>query len=169
MKLERPIWIGVLIGAALVLTMISVLPWPSLAAEPIKIGLITDLTGMAFLLAKDNGDGAKMAVEEINKAGGVLGRPLELIVRDSALKTDLGIAAACNIKGCLGGHLQPGIPVVIVVISFFSWSYIARIVRGYTLSLREKEFVESARALGASNSRILATEILPNQIGRAHV
>jgi branched-chain amino acid transport system substrate-binding protein len=35
-----------------------------------------------------------MAVEEINKAGGVLGRPLELVVRDSALKTDVGIAAA---------------------------------------------------------------------------
>ena len=67
--------------------------------------------------------------------------------------------------GCLGGHLQPGIPVVIVVIAFFSWSYIARIVRGYTLSLREKEFVESARALGAGNLRILATEIFPNLVG----
>ncbi len=94
MKLARSLRIGVLIGAALVLTLLSVLPWPSLAASPIKIGLITDLTGMAFLLAKDNGDGAKMAVDEINKAGGVLGRPLELVVRDSALKTDVGIAAA---------------------------------------------------------------------------
>ena len=94
MKLARPLQIGVLIGAALVLTLLGVLPWPSTAASPIKIGLITDLTGMAFLLAKDNGDGAKMAVDEINKAGGVLGRPLELIVRDSALKTDVGIAAA---------------------------------------------------------------------------
>ena len=94
MKLARPLRMGILIGAALVFTLLGVLQWPSTAAEPIKIGLITDLTGMAYLLAKDNGDGAKMAVEEINKAGGVLGRPLELIVRDSALKTDLGIAAA---------------------------------------------------------------------------
>jgi len=95
MKLARPLQIGVLIGAVLVLTLVGVLPWPSTAASPIKIGLITDLTGMAYLLAKDNGDGAKMAVEEINKAGGVLGgRQLELIVRDSALKTDMGIAAA---------------------------------------------------------------------------
>ena len=46
---------------------------------------------------------------------------------------------------------------MIAVITIFSWSYIARIVRGYTLSLREKEFVESARAAGASNIRILAT------------
>jgi branched-chain amino acid transport system substrate-binding protein len=94
MKLARPLRIGVLIAVVLVLAMLGVRPGPSLAAPPIKIGLITDLTGMAFLLAKDNGDGAKMAVEEINKAGGVLGRPLELVVRDSALKTDVGIAAA---------------------------------------------------------------------------
>jgi peptide/nickel transport system permease protein len=62
-------------------------------------------------------------------------------------------------------HLQPGLPVVIAVITVFSWSYIARIVRGYTLSLREKEFVEAARSLGANNVRILATEILPNLVG----
>jgi ABC-type dipeptide/oligopeptide/nickel transport system permease subunit len=54
---------------------------------------------------------------------------------------------------------------VIAVITIFSWSYIARIVRGYTLSLREKEFVESARAAGASNVRILRSEILPNLLG----
>jgi branched-chain amino acid transport system substrate-binding protein len=95
MKLARPLRIGILIGAALVVTLLGVLPWPSTAASPIKIGLITDLTGMAFLLAKDNVEGAKMAVDEINKAGGVLGgRQLELVVRDSALKTDMGIAAA---------------------------------------------------------------------------
>src|SRR5207247_10990442 len=49
---------------------------------------------IACLLAKDNGEGAKIAIDEINRAGGVLGRPFELLVRDSALKTDLGIAAA---------------------------------------------------------------------------
>ena len=54
---------------------------------------------------------------------------------------------------------------MIVVITLFSWSYIARIVRGYTLSLREKEFVESARSVGASNVRILWQEILPNLVG----
>jgi len=55
--------------------------------------------------------------------------------------------------------------VVILVITLFSGSYIARIVRGYTLSLREKEFVESARAAGASTSRILWQEIFPNLLG----
>ncbi len=67
---------------------------PVLAAPPIKIGMITDLTGMAYTLAKPNVDGAQMAAEEINKAGGLLGRNVEILVRDSALKTDLGIAAA---------------------------------------------------------------------------
>jgi peptide/nickel transport system permease protein len=52
--------------------------------------------------------------------------------------------------------------IVIVVITLFSWSYIARIVRGITLSLREKEFVEAARSLGASNGRIISRDILPN-------
>jgi len=79
----------------------------------------------------------------------------------------VGIVAACSTskQGCLGGIVQPGLTVVIVVISLFSWSYIARIVRGYTLSLREKEFVEAARSLGASNLRIIATEVLPNLVG----
>jgi peptide/nickel transport system permease protein len=48
------------------------------------------------------------------------------------------------------------------IIGFFGWPYIARIVRGQVLSLREKEFVEAARALGASNRRIMFREILPN-------
>jgi peptide/nickel transport system permease protein len=79
----------------------------------------------------------------------------------------VGIVAACSttVQGCLGGLIQPGIGLVILVITIFSWSYIARIVRGFTLSLREKEFVESARALGASNARILVTEIVPNLVG----
>ena len=46
---------------------------------------------------------------------------------------------------------SPGCRVVIVVIALFTWPYIARIVRGFTLSLREKEFVEASRSLGASN------------------
>jgi peptide/nickel transport system permease protein len=77
----------------------------------------------------------------------------------------IGIAAACALQGCLGGVIQPGIRVVIGVIAFFTWPYIARIVRGFTLSVREKEFVEASRSLGASNLRIIFREILPNLIG----
>lgn len=76
----------------------------------------------------------------------------------------LGLVAACGVskEGCLGGLLKPGMGLVAGIIGFFGWPYIARIVRGQVLSLREKEFVEAARALGASNARIMFREILPN-------
>ena len=56
------------------------------------------------------------------------------------------------------------IGVVVGVISFFSWPYIGRIVRGQTLSLREREFVEAARSVGAGPVRILFRELLPNLV-----
>jgi ABC-type dipeptide/oligopeptide/nickel transport system permease subunit len=97
----------------------------------------------------------------------LLSRSADVMLAVPQLLIAIGIVAACSTtkNGCLGGLIQPGITVVIAVITIFSWSYIARIVRGYTLSLREKEFVESARAAGASNTRILRSEILPNLIG----
>ncbi len=51
---------------------------------------------------------------------------------------------------------------LILVLSVFGWPYLARIVRGQVLSLREREFVESAVAMGSSKRRILFTEMLPN-------
>ena len=54
------------------------------------------------------------------------------------------------------------ITFLILVFSLFGWPYLARIVRGQVLSLREREFVESAVSLGASTPRILFKEILPN-------
>jgi peptide/nickel transport system permease protein len=97
----------------------------------------------------------------------ILSRSADVLLAVPQILIAVGIVAACSISkdGCLGGLIQPGLTVVIAVITLFSWSYIARIVRGYTLSLREKEFVESARAAGASNVRILFSEILPNLIG----
>ncbi|MBB2987645.1 ABC transporter permease [Terracoccus luteus] len=56
----------------------------------------------------------------------------------------------------------PSLVVTIVVIGFFSWASVARIVRGQVLSLREREFVEAARSLGASDARIMFVDILPN-------
>jgi peptide/nickel transport system permease protein len=84
-----------------------------------------------------------------------------------ALLISIGIVAACNTtkQGCLGGLIQPGLRVVILVIAIFTWPYIARIVRGFTLSIREREFVEASRSLGASSARIIFREVLPNLIG----
>ena len=50
------------------------------------------------------------------------------------------------------------------MIAFVNWTYIARIVRGQVLSLREKEFIDASRSLGASNTRIIFREILPNLV-----
>jgi ABC-type dipeptide/oligopeptide/nickel transport system permease subunit len=60
--------------------------------------------------------------------------------------------------------IQPGLPVVIFVITLAGWPYMARIIRGQVLSLREKEFVEAARSLGASDARIIFRHILPNLV-----
>ncbi|POX52334.1 peptide ABC transporter permease [Streptomyces sp. Ru71] len=54
--------------------------------------------------------------------------------------------------------------MMIVVIGFFGWPYIGRVVRGQTLSLREREYVEAARSLGAGRLYILFKELLPNLV-----
>jgi peptide/nickel transport system permease protein len=58
--------------------------------------------------------------------------------------------------------LGPSLTVIIAVIAFFSWAAIARIVRGQTLSIKEKEYIEAARSLGAGPFRIMFLDILPN-------
>ena len=64
--------------------------------------------------------------------------------------------------GLRGNTLR--IVLLVFIIGFFSWPYIGRIIRGQTLSLREREFVDAARSLGARRPYILFTELLPNLI-----
>ncbi len=54
---------------------------------------------------------------------------------------------------------------IIIVLAAIGWMYMARVVRGQVLSIKEKEFVEAARAAGASSTRILTRHITPNCIG----
>ena len=89
-------------------------------------------------------------------------RFVEVFLAFPVLILGLGIGAACGVRGCAGGLIQPGIGTVLFIITIASFTYIARIARGQVLSLREKEFVEASRSLGASNGRILFREILPN-------
>jgi peptide/nickel transport system permease protein len=65
----------------------------------------------------------------------------------------------------LASVFRPSLTIVIGVISFFSWAGISRIVRGQTLSLKEKEYVEAAKSLGAGPWRIMFLDILPNLLG----
>jgi ABC-type dipeptide/oligopeptide/nickel transport system permease subunit len=95
----------------------------------------------------------------------LLSRLIDVLLAFPILLLALGIAAACSLgNGCVGGLIKPGKGVVIFVIAFVNWTYIGRIIRGQVLSLREKEFVEAARALGASNGRIMFRELLPNLV-----
>jgi peptide/nickel transport system permease protein len=55
--------------------------------------------------------------------------------------------------------------VIVIALSLLFWQYIARVVRGVFLSLKEKEYVEAARASGASSFRIMFRHMLPNTIG----
>jgi peptide/nickel transport system permease protein len=63
---------------------------------------------------------------------------------------------------CLVSVTHPGLTVVIIVIGVFGWAAVARIIRGQVLSIREKEYIEAARSLGASSWRIMFVDILPN-------
>ena len=65
--------------------------------------------------------------------------------------------------GLSGNSLRIGL--LVFVIGFFAWPYMGRIIRGQTLSLREREFVDAARSLGARGPYILFRELLPNLVG----
>ncbi len=77
------------------------------------------------------------------------------------------------VRNVLGGlpWLKPltgemnSVRFIIVLFSIFGWMGVARIVRGQVLSLKEREFVEAARAVGASRRYIIARHLLPNSVG----
>jgi peptide/nickel transport system permease protein len=59
----------------------------------------------------------------------------------------------------------PGVIALVVLIGFFNWFYVARIVRSQVISLREQEFVEAARMVGAGTFYILRKHVLPHLVG----
>jgi ABC-type dipeptide/oligopeptide/nickel transport system permease subunit len=64
----------------------------------------------------------------------------------------------------LASIYHAGLSIVIIVLAIFGWSSVARIVRGQVLSIREREYVEAARSMGAGPWRIMLVDILPNVI-----
>ena len=62
----------------------------------------------------------------------------------------------------ISGLLRPSVPLLVFVIGLLTWMGTARLVRAQFLALREREFVEAARALGAGGLRIMLRHILPN-------
>jgi ABC-type dipeptide/oligopeptide/nickel transport system permease subunit len=63
-----------------------------------------------------------------------------------------------------GGLFGPGVFTLFLILSMFGWFYPARIIRAVVLSLREKEFVEAARMVGSSDTRIIRSHILPHLV-----
>jgi branched-chain amino acid transport system substrate-binding protein len=82
------------LASAAALAAIFVCANQAYAADPIKIGLTGPFTGGSSSMGVSMRDGAKLAVSEINKAGGILGRPLELVERDDEAKNEVGVQIA---------------------------------------------------------------------------
>jgi peptide/nickel transport system permease protein len=118
-------------------------------------------TGLASLIGVTLG---MLAGFYRGKTDTVISRTIDVILSLPVLLLALGLVSACGLdaNGCLGGLIRPGLLLVSYVIALFTWPYIARIVRGQVLSLREKEFVEAARSMGSTNRRIMFREVLPN-------
>jgi branched-chain amino acid transport system substrate-binding protein len=76
---------------SLVCLLTMICSQPSLAAEPIKIGVVVGQTGFGYSYSAPMLNGVKLAVEDVNKAGGVLGRPIQLVIRDDEIKVDVGV------------------------------------------------------------------------------
>ena len=94
----------------------------------------------------------------------VISRLIDVVLSLPLLLFAIGISAACSVakNGCLHGLVQPGLRLVVFIIALFTWPYLARIVRGQVLSLREREFIEASHSMGAGEWRIMFADILPN-------
>ena len=93
-----------------------------------------------------------------------ISRLMDLILSFPQLLMLLALSSVLKnrISAIIGGGTKTDTVYLIVVLGFFGWPYLARIVRGQVLSLRDREFVEAARSLGASRRRIWFRELLPN-------
>lgn len=76
--------------------------------EPVRIGVLAPLTGTQAVMAEDLTTGAEMAVEEANEAGGVTGRPLELVIEDTEVRPAPGMDAARKLIGVDGIEILTG-------------------------------------------------------------
>jgi peptide/nickel transport system permease protein len=97
----------------------------------------------------------------------VISRIIEVTMAFPALLFIIALAATIgdrlnNIT--LGGTFGKGVITLVLVFTIFGWFYPARIVRSSVISLREKEFVEAARMVGASDFRIMRSHVLPHLV-----
>jgi branched-chain amino acid transport system substrate-binding protein len=84
----------ILLAAAVGAASLGAAMGVALAADPIKVGLTGPFTGGSSAMGVSMRDGVKLAVDEINKKGGVLGRPIALVERDDEAKNEVGVQVA---------------------------------------------------------------------------
>jgi peptide/nickel transport system permease protein len=98
------------------------------------------------------------------RVDGLISRTMDVFLAFPLLVFALAISGVIPDKGfgLSGNGLR--VATLIFIIGFFNWPYIGRIVRGQTLSLREREFIDAARSLGARAPYILTRELLPNLV-----
>jgi peptide/nickel transport system permease protein len=96
------------------------------------------------------------------RVDGLLSRITDVFLAFPILIFLIAIGSVVPSSGLGLGRYGIHIVVMIVVIGLFSWAYQARLIRGLVLTLREREFVDAARVLGAGAGRIIFKEILPN-------
>jgi len=104
----------------LVFISFGLLPGPSTAEKrPVKLGFVADVTGSGFLIALSQKEALEVGIEEINSTGGLLGRKVELIIRDSQLKPELGAAMARDLirKDKVDFLIGPTSPSVALAVS----------------------------------------------------
>jgi ABC-type dipeptide/oligopeptide/nickel transport system permease subunit len=96
----------------------------------------------------------------------IVSRLTELVMAFPILLFTIALASTIGdrLDNVTFGFLGKGVVTLIVVLGCFGWYYPARVIRGQVLSLREKEFVEAARMIGASDWRIIRSHILPHLV-----
>src|SRR6516162_7537662 len=119
---------------------------------PIRIGMVDPLTGVYAAIAQSEVVGAKYALEEINKKGGILGRPVELLVEDSANDVGTGVQKTRKLierdqVSFIIGDVNSGIAIAMAQVT--SEKKVLHIVSGRThrSNYRHKLFVERVPGL----------------------
>ena len=96
----------------------------------------------------------------------VISRVIEVTMAFPALLFIIALASTVGsrLDTVTFGFFAPGVITLVLVFTIFGWFYPARIVRAQVLSLREKEFIEAARMIGASDGRIIRSHLLPHLV-----
>ncbi len=96
----------------------------------------------------------------------IISRTIEITMAFPALLFIIALASTVGTRmdGITFGIFAPGVVTLVLVFTVFGWFYPARVIRSQVLSLREKEFIEAARMVGASDMRIVRSHVLPHLV-----